>query len=127
MGKKIHAVLRDSGEVAGYSFYCPGCEETHFYQTPRWSFNGDEEKPTFTPSLLIRSGHYMEEYKEGDPCWCTYNTEHPDDHYPSYTCYRCHISMTDGRIQFYNDCTHKLAGQVIDMLDWKDYHITRRT
>jgi hypothetical protein len=46
-----------------------------------WTFNGDFVKPTFTPSILVRSGHYMEGHT-GDSCWCTYNAEHSDDPAP---------------------------------------------
>lgn len=43
----------------GYLFYCPGCKEEHLYSVctdgtrPTWAFNGDMEKPTFTPSLFM--------------------------------------------------------------------------
>lgn len=90
MSKKVQTVHRNNGEVDGYIFYCPGCKENHFYTTPQWSFNGDEEKPTFTPSLL----------------------------YPTKAI-RCHIFVTDGRIQYLSDCGHELAGQTIDMIDWE--------
>lgn len=32
----------------------------------------------------------------------------------------CHSFITDGEIQFLNDCTHKLAGHTVDLLEW-DY------
>ena len=31
----------------------------------------------------------------------------------------CHSFVTDGRIQFLGDCTHKLAGQTVDLPDWE--------
>ena len=30
----------------------------------------------------------------------------------------CHTFVTDGRIQYLGDCTHALAGQTVDMIDW---------
>jgi hypothetical protein len=30
----------------------------------------------------------------------------------------CHSFVTDGRIQFLNDCTHPLAGQTVDIPEW---------
>jgi hypothetical protein len=30
----------------------------------------------------------------------------------------CHSFVTDGRIQFLNDCTHSLAGQTVDLPDF---------
>jgi hypothetical protein len=63
-------------------FYCPGCKQMHrIYvnkpNSPRWDFNGNYDKPTFSPSILVTSGHYMSDYK-GEGCWCIYNKEHPD-------------------------------------------------
>jgi hypothetical protein len=101
------------------AFYCNGCKEYHGIRlegnkTPIWSFNGDYEKPTFTPSILIRSGHYLLENKGA--CWCTYNKEHSDNPAP-FKCSVCHSFVTDGKIQYLNDCTHELAGQTIELPD----------
>lgn len=40
-------------------FECPGCDMIHGISHgegvgPRWGWNGDVEKPTFTPSVLVR-------------------------------------------------------------------------
>jgi hypothetical protein len=34
-----------------------------------------------------------------------------------YTQRVCHLFLTDGRIHFLSDCTHKLANQVVDLPD----------
>jgi hypothetical protein len=31
---------------------------------------------------------------------------------------RCHLFIRDGALQFLSDCTHKLAGQTVDMVPW---------
>ena len=31
----------------------------------------------------------------------------------------CHSFIKDGNIQYLNDCTHKLAGQTIEIPDWE--------
>jgi hypothetical protein len=112
MANKIHQM-----EEHLFAFFCPGCQMNHAFDG-RWSFNGDYEKPTFKPSLLVRTGHHVPEHKS-DSCWCTYNAEHPDD--PStFKCSVCHTFMTDGKIQFLNDCTHDLAGQTVDVPDWEE-------
>jgi hypothetical protein len=92
---KLRRVANESGTEILYLFWCPGCKETHPYTTatqtggkPSWGFNGNMEKPSFTPSLL---------------CW------------PSRTELRCHLYVTDGRIQYLGDCHHALAGQTIDL------------
>src|SRR5258708_7199739 len=60
------------------SFWCFGCGEVHAVPTDRWSWNGNYEQPSLTPSLLTTYGHYCDHWKQGDSCWCTYNAEHPD-------------------------------------------------
>lgn len=109
-----------NAERGEYSFQCPGCGETHVIPTKSplhngamWAFNGNVDLPTFTPSLLVRSGHYVPGQKS-DTCWCTYNKEHPDDPAP-FVCFICHSFITNGKIQFLNDCTHHLAGQTVDL------------
>lgn len=78
-------------------FWCPGCHMPHQVQYgegtgPRWIWNGDADKPTFQPSILVR---------------CPWG-EPPVDEI-------CHSFVTGGRIQFLSDCTHALAGQTVDI------------
>lgn len=80
----------------------------------KWGWNGSYERPTFTPSVLIRSGHHVPGQPPGSSCWCTYNAEHPDEPAP-FTCTICHSFVTDGQIQFLGDCTHALAGQTVSL------------
>ena len=106
-----------SDVAKGYGFRCLGCGDQLDVMTEGkgalWTFNGDVERPTFMPSLLVTSGHYVAGHKPGS-CWCTYNAEHPDKLAP-FTCYVCHSFVTNGRIQFLGDCTHALAGQTVDL------------
>jgi hypothetical protein len=107
---KVHDT--NTGE---YLFFCPGCNEAHKLNKT-WEFNGDYERPTFKPSVLVRSGHYVSGYKS-DKCWCTYDREHPNNPAPC-KCVICHSFITDGKIQYLSDCTHELAGQTIDLPDF---------
>lgn len=66
---------------------CPGCNEPHSFQVGRWAFNGDTDRPTFSPSLVVAG---------------------PGP--------RCHSFVTDGHIQFLADCTHSLVGQTVTFL-----------
>lgn len=78
-----------------YTFYCPGCKNHHIYYVtrstarggPTWEFNGDMEKPTFTPSLLYDAG--------------VLGPNSP----------RCHLYLKDGMLEFLSDSTHELAGK----------------
>lgn len=95
MGKVV-LVDKDLGE---YWFHCPGCGCSHRFWTkspehPNWSFNGDLERPTISPSHRVRGGD-----KSGPTT--------------------CHSFIKDGKIEFLNDCTHHLKGKTVDMVDFK--------
>lgn len=90
------------GTAGTYYFYCPGCKTEHTIHTkdegfshPIWGFNGDVNKPTFTPSLL--SIHYSPEGEK-----------------------RCHSFIRDGKIEYLQDCDHALAGKTVEMEDMTD-------
>lgn len=106
----------DNGVTAGYTFWCPGCQRRH-QVTTAWTFNGDLEKPTFTPSLLVRTGHYLKEPPVAGDCYCDFHERYPDEEPMPWTCLRCHSFITNGMIQFLGDCTHALAGQTVDLPD----------
>ncbi|WP_041702832.1 DUF6527 family protein [Pseudogulbenkiania sp. NH8B] len=109
-----------SGAGGALTFWCPGCKDTHTISHgaghgPRWGWNGNAESPTFTPSVLVRSGHYVPGC-DPESCWCTYNAEHPDEPAP-FVCGICHSFVTDGQIQFLSDSTHELAGRTVPLPD----------
>lgn len=101
-----------------YIFFCPGCEERHvFYddkapenRKPRWKFNGDLNNPTVNPSLLYRTGHYVQGQPQPPNC------RHCNDGYVA--CVICHSFVENGQIRFLNDCTHELAGQTVPLPKW---------
>lgn len=80
-------------------FWCPGCDGPH---TPRiegahaWTWNGDRERPTLTPSILVRDGVFV-----------------------------CHSYLTDGQIKFLDDCTHDLANKTVPLPDFPEYFGTQ--
>lgn len=124
--KKVSPVSAYKSEaIIGYTFKCPGCNDNHMVyvnhanKSVNWTFNNDLNKPTFSPSILVRSGHHSQNHKKGDGCWCTYNKEHQDN--PTrFTCYLCHSFVRDGKIQFLNDCTHELAGKTVELSEVED-------
>lgn len=97
---KVYPLKNAKGEIELYVFQCPGCGYGHnpsviVWQeggNPVWTFNGDLDKPTFSPSILV--------FKD-DPSM------------------RCHSFVKDGRIQFLSDCFHSLKGQTVDLPDWE--------
>jgi hypothetical protein len=90
----------------GYGHWCPGCDCGHEISVDapnpsgaRWTFNGNRYRPTFAPSVNIRTGKYA------DPTF-------DDATVPSSI---CHYFVRDGMIQFLDDCTHALAGKTVEM------------
>jgi hypothetical protein len=127
IGKKLRSL--EGGSVM---FRCPGCNENHVvhiaqhpggHSHPIWGFNGNGDVPTFTPSVLVRTGHHVPGWDVRFPpgadksCWCTYNAEHSNDPAP-FECFVCHSFVTDGQIQFLTDCTHALAGKTVELPDF---------
>lgn len=79
-----------------HSFKCPGCRGPHTIPTSgpnAWGFNGEVDRPTTTPSILVNRGRLNK-------------TEHI-----------CHSFVVNGMIQFLSDCTHALAGQTVELPD----------
>lgn len=89
---------------------CPGCKTFHAFNVfkadergNQWGFNNDFDKPTFTPSLLIRTGKFI----PGNENW-------DDEGHPEFNTI-CHSFITNGMIQFLGDCTHHLKGQTVEL------------
>lgn len=93
-------------------FWCEGCETHHAIDPTKWTFNGDVDRPTFSPSVLVR---HTKLTREGE-AMIERGDRPPDgsDRYPSVD-YVCHSFVTEGRIQYLGDSTHALAGQTIDL------------
>lgn len=103
---------KDAAGGTGYTYLCP-CGDYHA-PSSGWQFNGDMEKPTFSPSVLVTTGHYV----GGKPavnCWCDYKQRTGED--APFNCYLCHSFVRDGMVQFLSDCTHALAGQTVPLGD----------
>lgn len=90
---------RETGaDGVSYTHWCPGCKGRHLIWTERserpvWSFNGDQDRPTFQPSIR---------------CFTTLNGE---------TRTLCHYFLTDGKLHFCADSPHELSGKVVDLPD----------
>tara|TARA_R110002050_G_scaffold246395_3_gene384179 strand:- start:1053 stop:1391 length:339 start_codon:yes stop_codon:yes gene_type:complete len=59
-----------------------------------WTWNGDTEKPTLRPSVLVTG----------------YCGDIDAD-------FRCHSWINDGSVQFLSDCSHELANKTVELLD----------
>jgi hypothetical protein len=69
---------------------------------PAWTFDGNEEAPTVSPSIL------------------THHEQSDTDPRPTYV---CHSFLNAGVFQFLGDCTHALAGQFVPMPDLPDWFV----
>lgn len=96
----------DDGSVL---WECPGCGCAHglregpggrlvaFEGDGGWSWNGDLERPTVSPSLKHTYSFSAEERERRV----------------------CHYFIRDGQLEFCPDSTHELAGQVVPMTPWE--------
>lgn len=101
---KLKGITNSAGLRVQLLFWCPGCKDAHPYRiardpnepehAPVWSFNGDLERPTFSPSLLVNA-----------------NTSGAR---------RCHLFLTDGQLSFCSDSDHELAGKTVPCPEWDD-------
>lgn len=108
-----------SVEKGGLAFWCPGCSEAHVVWTgegagPRWGYNGNPERPTFTPSVLVRGHWYTAKGEADEQAWQAAGCPPPRPAFETADTV-CHSFVTDGRIQFLGDCTHALANQTVDI------------
>ncbi|MBY5988224.1 DUF6527 family protein [Roseovarius atlanticus] len=107
LGSKLRKL--EGGRVA---FMCPGCQQAHHVTVDGsrgWTFNGDGDRPTFSPSVLV-SGTVPITDEEHARLMAGEKIEPVS--------LICHSFVTDGRIRFLNDCTHDLAGKTLDLPDW---------
>lgn len=119
---QLSKILRDT-EDNGLMFWCPACDMAHRIRHgagagPRWGWNGNVDKPTFTPSILLRGVRLTDignaQIEEWRAAGMPARNGEQFDNTPSV----CHSFVTDGRIQFLSDCTHALAGQTVDLPSW---------
>lgn len=110
MKSLIRGVNDPKGRYDALMFCCPGCASTrdgyeglHMLPItggtnlrPTWSFNGNLELPTLSPSILTKFNWEGKEIV-------------------------CHSFLTDGVFNFLGDSTHALAGQQVpipDLVSW---------
>ena len=103
---QLSAKLR-SLEGNKIAFWCPGCDRAHAVAAGinGWMWNLDAERPTFSPSILIRIEWSKQPLEPGDD---------PADYKDEV----CHSFVREGKIQFLGDCTHALSGQTVELPDW---------
>jgi hypothetical protein len=92
--RQIYPSDHNNPDIVYHEHWCPGCDamhliavETPFSNGAQWTWDGNAELPTFSPSVNVGPG----------------------------TAFQCHYFIRAGKIEFCNDCHHALAGQTIDL------------
>lgn len=109
---KLKPFVDGQGNFLGYHHYCPGCESNHGIWTEArnsrgatWSFDGNMESPTFSPSIKVT-------YNGADAG----QTDEDGFKSPPEV---CHYFIRNGMIEFCGDSTHSLAGKTVPLPEWK--------
>jgi hypothetical protein len=103
---QVSAKLRKT--THGFAWWCPGCDKMHPLPYEKgWSWDGNLEEPTFSPS-------FKHEWRSK-----LMDDRSVDLHYV------CHYIVTAGKVAYCGDCTHALAGQIIDMPDLPEVYQDR--
>ena len=111
---KLRRYLDSQNRPIGWSHYCPACRSAHIFNVEqptrpfpeygikgghRWTFNGNQGRPTFTPSMHIQS-------------------------YPKKGQARtsCHYHLRDGVLDYCGDSPHAFSGKRVPLPDFpEDY------
>lgn len=114
----LSAFLRNS-EDNGLMFWCPGCNEAHQIKHgtgtgPRWGWNGDVEKPVFTPSVLVTGTQWPTDDEHARLMRGEHVAPRPMVCHSFVGC----NGAAPGQITFLGDCTHALAGKTVDLPPW---------
>lgn len=88
---KASPVYKSQNRIIGHIIFCPACDTYHMFTNDVWKFNGDLDKPTFKPSMLINKD--------------LSNPNHP----------RCHSFVTNGKIKYLGDCSHDMKNTEIEL------------
>jgi hypothetical protein len=100
-------------------FWCPACDEYHAVKVNNpndysWGWNGSEESPTITPSILVRGTKPITD----DEAERIMRGEHIE---PMPTV--CHSFVADGKIQYLSDCSHFMAGETVELPNMDDFDL----
>ncbi len=125
LSSKLKNWVNPANGDEGVSYYCQGCEMHHSIKTKgalAWGWNGDVEKPVFTPSVLVTGRDFTEKGHADLEAWhaagCPDRNGEPFEsvNVVCHTFVGCNGAQP-GEVIFLSDCTHKLAGTVQPLPD----------
>jgi hypothetical protein len=91
--------------------WCPGCDDAHqiCIDGPQaWTWDGDRDQPTISPSILVTAVQWAPEY----------SFHRPNHRVAPGEKTVCHSFVRAGVWDFLGDSTHVLAGQQVPMAPW---------
>lgn len=94
-------------------YWCDGCDCHHSIRWgvgdgPRWTWNSEVNKPTFSPSVLYKREMWV------PPVTPSNLEEWKKNPWPQEKqMFICHTFITDGMVQYLDDCSHHLKGQTV--------------
>lgn len=120
---QLRTVTDGDHEYQVLMFWCPGCEipdedgvmqgGTHMlvvsgdsHGRPVWTFDGNLDAPTLSPSILTRTEHTRRRI---------------DGESRDVGLFVCHSFMRAGQMEFLGDCTHALAGKTVPLPPLPDW------
>ena len=89
-GSRLRIVCPAGGCFMALPVRKPG--ESHRPDGPQWEFDGNEDEPTLSPSVLSKC-------KGGV----------------------CHSFVRNGQVEFLSDCTHEFAGKTVPLAPLPDW------
>lgn len=121
---KAKEVRGINDEVIGHAIMCPACGTYHVFDDKvnsarakmrggGWDFNGDVDRPTFSPSMLMRTNFDIAAFSRAEKAGRALPVDMPKIDYV------CHSYVREGRIEFLGDCTHDMRGQTHELPDIK--------
>ncbi len=87
-----------------YKFWCPGCEEHHWFNPLTHQVTGDLETPTVSHDIVI----HWKEWQPGEK-----------GALKGIRMGRCSCKIEQGILIYNNDTTHSLVGKKVPMVDWE--------
>lgn len=112
----------------GLTYWCQGCKSYHAITTKgggAWGWNGDVDRPVFSPSVLVTGRDFTPAGKAAFEKWHADGCPKPAPAFESADS-RCHTFVgcngaQPGEVIFLSDCTHELAGTVQPLPDLPDW------
>lgn len=120
MKSQLRTITHGETTYEALQFWCPGCEQPdpdggtqgglHMLpvntslKAPSWTWDGNLEAPTLSPSILTRMEHARRRSTHGEEL-------------TDVGLFVCHSFLRGGVFEFLSDCTHQYAGQSVPLPD----------